>query len=400
MSPKSYQETIDWLFQQFPSYQNIGAGAYKPSLDNVLRLVDVLGISLEETPYVHVAGTNGKGSTCSMLASTLTEAGFKVGLFTSPHINDFRERIRVNGEMISQQSIIEFVNHVQAINLDIEPSFFEISFAMAVDHFNQEKCDIAIIETGLGGRLDATNIITPILSVITNISLEHQNFLGNTRALIAGEKGGIIKPAIPVVFGQFDEEISPVFSTILEKNNAPMYLADSIQPSYLERNKVIVQKCLKLLNTMSFQTTQSDFDRGILNLSKNSGLRGRMQIIGSNPLVIADAAHNTDGIKSLFNSVNDTYPNHEIRIVYGSSSDKDLDQIGKLLPKNAHYFLTQFKNQRSLKQQDLKFFSQNFGLNARFFKYPSEALCAAQEYANERTVILVFGSFFLLEEIF
>jgi dihydrofolate synthase/folylpolyglutamate synthase len=271
---------------------------------------------------------------------------------------------------------------------------------MAVDHFNREKCDIAIIETGLGGRLDATNIITPILSVITNISLEHQNFLGNTRALIAGEKGGIIKPAIPVVFGQFDEETAPVFSTILEKNNAPMYLADSIQPSYLERNKVIVQKCLKLLNTMSFQTTQSDFDRGILNLSKNSGLRGRMQIIGSNPLVIADAAHNTDGIKSLFNSINDTYPNHEIRIVYGSSSDKDLDQIGKLLPKNATYFLTQFKNQRSLKQEDLKFFSQKCNLHAKFFKHPFEALSAAQESANERTVILVFGSFFLLEEIF
>lgn len=400
MSPKSYQETIDWLFQQFPSYQNIGAGAYKPSLDNVLRLVDLLGISLEETPYVHVAGTNGKGSTCSMLASALTEAGFKVGLFTSPHITDFRERIRVNGEMISQQSVIEFVNHVQAINLDIEPSFFEISFAMAVDHFNREKCDIAIIETGLGGRLDATNIIIPILSVITNISLEHQNFLGNTRALIAGEKGGIIKPSIPVVIGQFDEETAPVFSTILEKNNAPLYLAESIQLSYLERNKVIVQKCLELLNTMSFQTTQSDFDRGILNLSKNSGLRGRMQIIGSNPLVIADAAHNTDGIKSLFNSINDTYPNHEIRIVYGASSDKDLDQIGKLLPKNAKYFLTQFKNQRSLKQEDLKFFSQKFDLNAKFFKHPSKALCAAQESVNDSTVVLVFGSFFLFDEIF
>jgi dihydrofolate synthase / folylpolyglutamate synthase len=400
MSSKGYQKTIDWLFQQFPSYQNIGAGAYKPSLDNVLRLVDVLDISLLETPYIHIAGTNGKGSTCSMLASTLTEAGFKVGLFTSPHINDFRERIRVNGEMISQQSVIEFVNHVQAINLDIEPSFFEISFAMAVDHFNREKCDIAIIETGLGGRLDATNIITPILSVITNISLEHQNFLGNTRALIAGEKGGIIKPSIPVVFGQFDEEIAPVFSNIAEKNNAPLYLADSMQLNYLERNKVIVQKCLELLNTMNFRTSQNDFDNGILNLSKNSGLRGRMQIIGSNPLVIADAAHNTDGIKSLFNSINDTYPNHEIRIVYGSSSDKDLDQIGKLLPKNAQYFLTQFKNQRSLKEEDLKFFSQNFSLNAKFFKHPSEALSAAQESANERTVILVFGSFFLLEEIF
>jgi dihydrofolate synthase/folylpolyglutamate synthase len=335
-----------------------------------------------------------------MLASTLTEAGFKVGLFTSPHINDFRERIRVNGKMISQQSAIEFVNHVQAINLDIEPSFFEISFAMAVDHFNREKCDIAIIETGLGGRLDATNIITPILSVITNISLEHQNFLGNTRALIAGEKGGIIKRSIPVVFGQFDEETAPVFSTILEKNNAPMYLAESNQLSYLERNKVIVQKCLKLLNTMSFQTTQSDFDRGILNLSKNSGLRGRMQIICSNPLVIADAAHNTDGIKSLFRSILETYPNHEMRIVYGSSFDKDLDQIGQLFPKSAQYFLTEFKNLRSLNEKDLKNFAQKFDLKASFFKHPPEALIAAQDSANESTVILVFGRFFLLEEIF
>lgn len=400
MSPKGYQETIDWLFQQFPSYQNIGAGAYKPSLDNVLRLVDVLGISLEETPYIHVAGTNGKGSTCAMLASTLTEAGFKVGLFTSPHINDFRERIRVNGEMISQHSVIEFVNHIQAINLDIEPSFFEISFAMAVDHFNREKCDIAIIETGLGGRLDATNIITPILSVITNISLEHQNFLGNTRALIAGEKGGIIKRSIPVVFGQFDEEIGPVFISIIEKNSSPFYLATSNQINYLERNKVLVQKCLEVLDTLNFHTNQEHFEHGVLNVNKNTGLRGRLQVISQNPLVIADAAHNSDGIKSLFDAITEEYPKHEIRIVYGSSSDKDLNQIGKLFPKKAKYFLTQFKSLRSLKEDDLINFAQNFDLNATFYKHPATALKAAQESANESTVIIVFGSFFLLEEIF
>lgn len=400
MSPQSYQETIDWLFQQFPSYQHIGAGAYKPSLDNVKHLVKALNISLDKTPYVHVAGTNGKGSTCSMLASALTEAGYKVGLFTSPHINDFRERIRVNGEMISQHAVIECVNRVKSIKLAIEPSFFELSFAMAIEHFNRETCDIAIIETGLGGRLDATNIITPILSVITNISLEHQFFLGDTRALIAGEKGGIIKPTIPVVFGQFDEEIAPVFSSIVEKNKSPLYLATSNQINYLERNKVLVKKCLEVLDALNFHTTQEHFEHGVLNVNKNAGLRGRLQLINQNPLVIADAAHNSDGIKSLFDAITEEYPKHEMHIVYGSSSDKDLNQIGKLLPKHARYFLTEFKNLRSLKVDDLITFSQKFDLNATFYKRPSEALKKAQESANESTVILVFGSFFLLEEIF
>jgi dihydrofolate synthase/folylpolyglutamate synthase len=400
MPQNNYQEAIDWLFEQFPSYQNIGAGAYKPSLDNVKYLIASLEIQLDNVPYIHVAGTNGKGSTCSMLASALTEAGYKVGLFTSPHINDFRERIRVNGEMISQQSVIKFVSHIQSINPDIEPSFFEISFAMAADHFNKEKCDIAIIETGLGGRLDATNIITPILSVITNISLEHQNFLGNTRALIAVEKGGIIKPTIPVVLGQYDEEIAPVFSSIAERNMAPLHLAESTHTDYLERNKVIVKQSLELLNELNFTTTLQHYKQGIENVYKNAGLRGRMQVLCQAPLTIVDAAHNPDGIKSLFTTFLERYPNRELRVVYGSSADKNLNEIGKFFPKNCKYYLTEFKNARSLTNNQLAEFSTNFNLNAEFFNQPKDALKSAQDSTNERTVILVFGSFFLLEEFF
>lgn len=400
MSTKNYQDTIDWLFQQFPSYQNIGAGAYKPSLDNVKKLIECLAISLTKTPYVHVAGTNGKGSTCSMLASTLTEAGYRVGLFTSPHIVEFRERIRVNGEMIAQSAVVEFVNRLEKLPFDVSPSFFELSLGMAIEHFNKEECDIVILETGLGGRLDATNVVTPILSVITNISLEHQNFLGNTRELIAAEKGGIIKPNVPVVFGQFDEEIRSVFSTMSSTNGSKYYLAESDHTNYLERNKVIVQKCREVLSSLGFKTTDDDFKRGLLNIHKNSGLRGRLQILSRSPIVIADAAHNIDGIRSLFEVIYQEYPNSEIRVVYGSSADKDLTEIGKLFPRNIRYFLTEFKNARSLSSEQLIAFSKKFSLNSSFYSLPSEALKAAQDSANESTVILVFGSFFLLEEFF
>jgi len=400
MLPKDYDETIDWLFQQFPSYQNIGARAYKPSLENVERLIDQLAISLTTTPYVHVAGTNGKGSTCSMIASVLTEAGYKVGLFTSPHIKDFRERIRINGCMISEHSVVEFVQRIKSIELEISPSFFELTFALAIEYFNKEKCDIAIIETGLGGRLDATNIIHPILTVITNISLEHQNFLGDTREAIAGEKGGIIKPMTPVVFGQFDEEIAPVFSTIVKRCNATFYRAESKQVDYLERNKELAKKSLKVLNGLGFSTNPTDFKRGMLNLKHNTGLQGRLQIISNDPLTIIDAAHNSAGIKLLMEVIFDKYPSSEVKVVYGASSDKDLNEIGKLFPINIQYFLTKFKNERSLNMDQLISFSNSFKLNATFFEEPKEALKSAQKSADDSSVVLVFGSFFLLEDIF
>ena len=400
MQRQSYQSAIDWLFQQFPSYQNIGAGAYKPNLDNIHALISELSIPLTKVPYVHVAGTNGKGSTCSILASTLTEAGYKVGLFTSPHINDFRERIRINGVLIQEEAVIDFVTHIQDASSTVTPSFFEISLAMALDHFNRERCDIAIIETGLGGRLDATNIISPILSVITNISLEHQIFLGDTRAQIAAEKAGIIKTTIPVVIGQMDEEIGPVFSQVCENLRSTLYSATSNHPNYLERNKVIVQKCLEVLKNIGFPTKEEHFDLGIQHVKSNAGLRGRLQVINHQPLVIADAAHNEDGIRSMFRAIGTMYPKSDLRIVYGSSADKDLDQIGKLFPSKADYYLTQFKNPRSFSEKQLYEFSSNFGLNARFYSSPKLALQAAQDSANESTVIIVFGSFFLLEEIF
>lgn len=400
MQSQSYQSVIDWLFQQFPSYQNIGAGAYKPNLDNIRALISDWSISLTNVPYVHVAGTNGKGSTCSLMASTLTEAGYKVGLFTSPHINDFRERIRVNGAMISEKTVIDFVAAIRSVNSNVAPSFFEISLAMALDYFNREQCDIAIIETGLGGRLDATNIITPILSVITNISLEHQVFLGNTREQIAVEKAGIIKPCIPVVIGQMDPEIGPIFTKFSENLQSTMHLAVSDHANYLERNKLIAHKSLQVLNSLGFSTNEKHFDLGVLNVSKNAGLRGRLQVINHQPLVIADAAHNEDGIRSMFRAIRTMYPKPDLRIVYGSSADKDLGQIGKLFPSKADYYLTQFKNPRSLSEKQLYEFSSNFGLNARFYSSPKLALQAAQDSANESTVIIVFGSFFLLEEIF
>jgi dihydrofolate synthase / folylpolyglutamate synthase len=400
MTAASYQETISWLFEQFPSYQNIGAGAYKPDLGNINALLDELNISLYQVPYVHVAGTNGKGSTCSIIASVLTEAGYKVGLFTSPHIVDFRERIRINGEMIDPNDVVAFVEQLTARKLTITPSFFEISFAMAIHHFNKQQCDIAIIETGLGGRLDATNCITPLVSVITNIGLEHQNFLGNTRAKIAFEKAGIIKPHIPVVVGQLDAEIQPVFEAKVTSTASPMIPAISDHHHYFQRNIVLAKCALALLRDQYYDWTEADFTLGLAQLHANTGLRARFQQIGDDPVILIDAAHNVDGIAALFKSVQIEYPNRQLHIVYGTSNDKNVSEIGKLFPPDAIYYFVQFRNQRAMKLEELQLFAQELRLNASFYSDTPTALNVAKNTANQDDLILVFGSFFLLEEIF
>jgi dihydrofolate synthase/folylpolyglutamate synthase len=400
MTFTSYQETIAWLFEQFPSYQNLGAGAYKPDLGNIQVLLTELDITLEQVPYVHVAGTNGKGSTCSIIASVLTEAGYKVGLFTSPHIVDFRERIRVNGEMIHPDDVVAFVAQLKAKQLHISPSFFEISFAMAVHHFNEQQCDIAVIETGLGGRLDATNCIRPLVSVITNIGLEHQNFLGNTRAKIAFEKAGIIKPNVPVVVGQLDAEIQPVIEAKALSTGSPMIPALSDHHHYFQRNTILAKRTLELLREKHFDWQETHFAEGLVHLHKNSGLRARFQQIGENPIILIDAAHNPDGIAALLKSVSIDYPHRQLHIVYGTSNDKDMSQIGQLLPPNAVYYFVQFNNQRAMKLEGLQIFAQELGLNASFYMDTPSALNAAKNTANQADLILVFGSFFLLEEIF
>ena len=405
---KTYQETVDWLFQQFPSYQNSGANAYKPSLDNIHQLCAAFDHPQKALQFIHVAGTNGKGSTCSMLASILTEAGYTVGLFTSPHISDFKERIGINGEKVNEAFIIATTNQIKNAKLDFEPSFFEISFLLALLYFREQKTDICIIETGLGGRLDATNCITPILSLITNISLEHTQFLGNTVELIAGEKAGIIKPSIPVIIGERQAATDPVFEKVAQENNSKISFAEDVPVaipasfpllgSYQHGNYQLVVSALNALSE-HFSVSDSNITSGLENLSQNTGFMGRMQIQSREPLTIFDVSHNPAGIQETLKSIEEMNSGR-LFIVYGTSSDKDLHSIFSLLPKSANYFLTEFSNERSAKSDILLAFAKEYALNAKIFSSPQKALESAQNIANKEDTILVFGSFFLISDYF
>ncbi len=409
MLNKSYTETLNWLFNQFPAYHKIGIKAYKPDVSNCLILCELFGNPQNKLKFIHVAGTNGKGSTTSMLASILQESGKKVGLFTSPHIVDFRERIRVNGDVISEIEVIDFCSKIKSFNLNFEPSFFEISWVMALQFFQSQMCDICVIETGLGGRLDATNLITPILSIITNIGLEHTNFLGNTLEKIAFEKAGIIKKNIPVIIGETLPQTKPVFNELAKKNNSKIFYAENntleLPPSfpllgeYQKRNYKIIQSAIDILKDLEINILKSDIELGLKNLSKNTGFRGRMQIVSDNPLTIFDVSHNFDGIKATLESI-EKINKGKLFILYGTSSDKDLDSIFSILPKNATYYFTEFSNERSATIDQLKEFTEKNKLSSLFFASPNTALNEIQIIANKEDTILVFGSFFLISDFF
>lgn len=404
----SYSETVEWLFQQFPSYQNTGANAYKPSLENIQRLCAHFGNPQDRLRCIHVAGTNGKGSTCSMLASILTESGEKVGLFTSPHIHDFRERIRINGTMISEEFIISRTARIKNAQLDFEPSFFEISFLLALLAFEEHECSVCVIETGLGGRLDATNIIVPVISIITNISIEHTQFLGNTIASIAREKAGIIKQGVPVVIGEKEAVSAEVFTEVAQSRESTILFAEELDipipsnlpllGSYQHRNCKLALAALKQL-TGHFKITPESISSGLEHLTQNSGLFGRLQLMQQSPTVIFDVSHNPAGISETLQYVTQTVKG-SLHIVYGTSGDKDLTEIFRLFDPSHRYYFTEFSNQRSAKLEQLKEKARQFELEATFFSNPPEALTAAQSAANKVDTILVFGSFFLLSDFF
>ena len=409
MQDREYIETIDWLFKQFPAYHKIGAAAYKPDLQNCTRLASHFNNPQNHLKFIHIAGTNGKGSTSSMLASILQESSEKVGLFTSPHIEDFRERMRVNGEMISEIDVIDFCRELKSMDLSFEPSFFEITWVMALVFFSRKKCTICVIETGLGGRLDATNLITPILSIITNIGLEHTNFLGDTVEKIAFEKAGIIKSTIPVIIGETTSQTKPVFEEIAQVNNSDLFFAEEnttpipadfpLLGEYQKKNFKIIETAIPIIRSMGFSIEEINIKKGLKNISKNTGFRGRMQIINHSPLTIIDVSHNFDGIKATLESI-ENLSSGNLHIVYGTSSDKDLNSIFTLFPLKARYYFTEFSNERSAKMEELQAKSKDFNLSAQFFKNPQEALKQAEYSANKEDTILVFGSFFLISDFF
>ena len=396
------------MFEQFPSYQNIGSKAYKPTLENILAITKRINSPQNYLKFVHVAGSNGKGSTCAMLASILTESGYKVGLFTSPHISDFTERIRINGACIPKEKVVSFIQRIKQEPFNFSPSFFEVTFAMALKHFKEEECDICIVETGLGGRLDATNIISPILSVITNISLEHTSILGDTLEEIAIEKAGIIKENTPVAFGKMPETILNQLISFSKKKNAKTYLTSTKKHSfdfpllgeYQLENFQLVLNALSIMEKNGFSATKASIQKGLNKLTQNTGFAGRLQVMSENPLVIFDVSHNAAGIKATLTSIQKINTG-ELFIVFGASNDKDLSAIIHEFPEDASYFFTQFKNIRSCSVEQLKGVIKDSSFKKiNFFEDAETALNSAKSSANQNDTILVIGSFFLIADFF
>ena len=401
-----YKQTTEWLFNQLPVYQLQGATAYKKDLTNTLLLASHLDNPERRVKAIHVAGTNGKGSTSSMLASILQEAGYKTGLYTSPHLKDFRERIKINGEDISEDFVVRFVNDNKAFFEANDLSFFEMTVGLAFDYFAQEGVDIAVIETGMGGRLDSTNIITPLLSVITNIGLDHTAFLGSTLEAIAGEKAGIIKPGVPVVVGEYNDDTKAVFEAKAQQCNAPLYFASddtfkdyplALKGAYQRHNLKTVLQSVVILRE-HFTIDEEAIKAGLVNVVINSGLRGRWEQIHQKPIAIADTAHNSHGLKPVLEQVmSEEYST--LRFVLGVVNDKNLDEILPLFPKDAVYYFSKPNVPRGLKATILAESAKKYGLNGEIFPSILHAYEAALQDAALDDFIYVGGSTFVVAEI-
>ena len=402
----NYQQTLEWLYEKLPMFQRAGASAYKENLNNIKFLTAQLGNPQKKYPAIHIAGTNGKGSTSHMLASVLQEAGYKTGLTTSPHLKDFRERIRVNGMMCSKGFVIDFVEKNKNLIESVEASFFEVSIAMAFEYFAQEKVDIAVIETGLGGRLDSTNIIHPVLSVITNIGLEHTQFLGNTLAAIAGEKAGIIKKNTPVVIGETEDETRPVFlqkvkaahsEIIFAEEKTFGYYESDLKGFYQEKNRRTALSAIEVLQQKGFKITEEHIRAGLKDVVKNTWLRGRWEILQQNPLVIADTAHNVHGLKEAIKQIHAT-PHKQLHLVLGFVNDKDVKSILKLFPQDAYFYFSAPDIPRKLPIEELKSIIPP-EINATFFGSVRDALEKAKTNAGQQDLIYVGGSTFVVAEV-
>jgi len=404
----NYQETIDWMFQQLPMYQQIGASAYKKDLTNTLLLANHLQNPQKELKCIHVAGTNGKGSTSHLLASILQEAGYKVGLYTSPHLKDFRERIKINNQLISETFVCEFIIKNKTFFEEKDMSFFEMTVGLAFEYFKTKQVDIAIIEVGMGGRLDATNIITPLISVITNIGLDHTQFLGTTLPAIAFEKAGIIKPQIPVVIGEYVAATKKVFLEKAKNCESAIYFAsDLIKATYASvllgdyqtHNKKTVLQTIKVLVLQNeFKISEENIKDGFLNVIKNTSLQGRWQQIHENPKVICDTAHNQEGLKIVLNQLsNENFKT--LHFVLGFVNDKNLDEILPLFPENAHFYFCRPNILRGLDARILQEKSNDFGLQGQIYDSVSAAYQAALNLAHPADFIYIGGSTFVVAEI-
>lgn len=421
---KSYSQTLEYLYDRLPAFHQVGGAAYKPGLDNTIRLMQALNNPHTRYKTIHVAGTNGKGSVSHFLCSVLQEAGYKVGLYTSPHLVDFGERIRVNGQMIAQQYVIEFVEQHSALFTEIEPSFFEATMAMAFQYFADIQVDIAVIEVGLGGRLDSTNIIEPELSVITNISFDHTGFLGDTLEKIAAEKAGIIKKNIPVIIGETLPETLPVFISKAKEMNAPVSFAENdivvtfkdykegkmliyknkntdfligLNGSYQLKNVATVFCAVEKLNNLGFNITENQLRSGLENVVENTGLMGRWQLLQTRPTVITDTGHNVAGIKYVVEQLK-KHQYKTLRIVIGMVNDKDVSSVLALLPKQAVYYFTQAHIERAMSAIELYKKAKSIYLKGNSYNSVEEAINSAIIDADNDDLIFIGGSNFVVGE--
>ena len=428
---RTYQEVIGFLYSQLPIFQRVGQAAYKADLTNTIKLCKILDNPEKKFKSIHIAGTNGKGSCSHILASVFQEAGYKTGLYTSPHLKDFRERIRINGKKIPQQAVVNFVNLYKDKFIPIQASFFEITVGMAFEYFKNEKVDIAILETGLGGRLDSTNVITPELSVITNIGTDHTNFLGNTYEEIACEKAGIMKPKVPVVIGETQEETKDVFSKKTIDNNAAIYFADqlitlknvSFAPKMGAMNMDVFHKdnlflehletdligkyqlknivtCIQsiLILRETYDIPDISIRNGLKKVKENTGFSGRWHIVKQNPLTIADTGHNKEGVHQVMQQINNIPHNH-LHFVLGMVNDKNLDGILELLPKTATYYFCKANIPRGMPAEDLKEKANQFELSGEIHQSVKKALAVAQLNAENGDLVFIGGSTFTVAEI-
>ena len=422
----NYLETVNYLFNIAPVFEHIGASAYKEGLDNTYPLDEHFGHPHRKFKSIHIAGTNGKGSCSHTLAAILQNDGYKVGLYTSPHIMDFRERIKINGECISKEYVIEFVNQEKSLFEKIHPSFFEVTTALAFKYFAEQHVDYAIIEVGLGGRLDCTNIITPILSIITNISFDHTNFLGNTLEKIAKEKAGIIKPNIPVIIGETTNETKPVFKTCAESMNAEIIYADEndeiisftmnedggityntrsfgiIQGElgglYQKKNTNTILHAVRFLYNQHIIKNTGSINNGFYNVCRLTGLIGRWQKIGSNPSVICDTGHNVGGGTYISRQLQ-VQKYNKLHIVFGMVNDKDVDGVMCLLPKNAHYYFTKPQSKRAIPEKDIQRKAMTHGLAGDCYNDVPSAYTAAKKMATPDDMIFIGGSSYIVSDL-
>ncbi len=403
----NYNDTVNWMFHQLPMYQNKGKAAYKANLNNTYLLAKHLNNPENKFKSIHVAGTNGKGSTSHMIASILQEAGYKVGLYTSPHLKDFRERIKVNGKSISKQFVIQFIKRYKLFFEANALSFFEMTVGLAFEYFSKQNVDIAIIEVGLGGRLDSTNIVTPEVSVITNIGLDHTQFLGQTIQDIAKEKGGVIKPNIPVVIGESQKETKSLFMDIAKAQNAPIYFADilvktdfesDLKGTYQKHNIKTTVQTIYELNKKGFSISDKDIAKGLLSVVEHTGLKGRWQILQKHPKIICDTAHNKEGLCYVMQQLSEESYNN-LHMVIGMVDDKNIDTIIDLFPKEAIYYFCKPNVLRGLDASILKevFIKKDYLGNV--FNSVTEALENAKKNADKNDIIYVGGSTFVVAEI-